>query len=63
MKMSAINIVFDGPPSECGRFVDVENDDGRSISIGDWIKRHDGYWVLRIEKLPNDDGKNEHRNR
>ena len=45
----AINIIFDGPPShESGRFVEVETDDGQSINIGNWIKRKDGYWALRI---------------
>ena len=49
----AINIIFDGPPSKkSGRFVEVETDNGQSISIGKWIKRRDGYWALRITKLP-----------
>lgn len=49
---SAINIIFDGPPSpESGRFVEVENDEGKSISIGEWIEREDGFWALRIESL------------
>lgn len=46
----AINIVFDGPPEhKAGRFVEVETDDGKSINIGEWIKRSDGFWVLRIK--------------
>lgn len=54
--MAAINIVFDGPPSpEAGRFVEVELDDGRSVKVGEWIKRDDGYWALRIDALPSDD--------
>lgn len=49
-----INIVFDGPPGhESGRFVEVENDSGKSISIGEWIDRKDGYWALRIPKPDN----------
>lgn len=45
-----INIIFDGPPShESGRFVEVENDGGRSISVGEWIERGDGLWALRLE--------------
>ena len=49
----AINIIFDGPPGpESGRFVEVEDDDGKSITIGEWIERDDGYWVLRITELP-----------
>lgn len=44
-----IDIVFDGPPShESGRFVEVEDATGHSISLGKWIQRPDGYWVLRI---------------
>lgn len=45
-----IDIVFDGPPGpESGRFIEVEDPaTGASISIGKWIKRDDGYWVLRI---------------
>ena len=47
-----IDIVFDGPPSYIApRFVEVENDKGASISIGDWVQREDGYWALRI-RLP-----------
>lgn len=51
--MSAINIIFDGPPSAvAGRFVEVETDDGRSLNAGEWIERPDGLWALRIERLP-----------
>jgi hypothetical protein len=48
--MSTIDIVFDGEPltpGGAGRFVEVERD-GKSISIGEWVERPDGYWVLRI---------------
>lgn len=45
-----IDIVFDGPPGpESGRFVEVEDPDGRSINVGTWIDRGDGLWALRIE--------------
>ena len=45
-----INVVFDGPPGhKSGRFVEVEDDSGKSISIGKWIKRPDGLWSLQIE--------------
>lgn len=47
-----INILFDGPPSEPGRFVEVETDDGESINAGAWVKRDDGLWALRIVALP-----------
>lgn len=49
--MDAINIIFDGPPGpEAGRFVEVETDAGRSINVGEWRKRSDGLWALRIAK-------------
>jgi len=48
-----INIVFDGPPGPEGpRFIEVETDDGRSISVGEWQERRDGCWRLRIAALP-----------
>lgn len=44
-----VDIVFDGPPShESGRFVEVEDSEGKSIRFGEWVHREDGYWVLRI---------------
>lgn len=47
-----IDIVFDTPPSADGpRFVEVEDRAGRSLKIGDWVERHDGYWVLRLKVL------------
>ncbi len=48
--------MFDGPPGpESGRFVEVERD-GKSISAGEWVKREDGYWVLRLGVLVRDAG-------
>ena len=45
----AVDVVFDGPPNhEGGRFVEVENLDGASVSIGEWIDRGNGYWALRL---------------
>lgn len=46
-----VDIVFTGPPGpEPGQceFVEVEDGRRRSIRIGEWIERDDGYWVLRI---------------
>ncbi len=50
-----IEIVFDGPPGPtAGRFVEVEDGQGKSIKCGTWVQRADGYWVLRIkaEEVP-----------
>lgn len=45
-----IYVVFDGPPGpESGRFVECEDVDGKSISVGEWRERPDGLWELRIE--------------
>jgi len=44
-----IDIVFadvEGSP-DC-TFVEVEDDRGYSVRVGEWIKRPDGYSVLRI---------------
>lgn len=49
--MAHIDIVFDGPPGHnAGRFVDVEDENGRSISFGAWMHRPDNFWALRIRK-------------
>ena len=50
-KLPEIRIVFDGPPGEVsGRFIEVENEYGKSISIGSWRKRssNDDWWELVI---------------
>lgn len=45
-----LDIVFDGPPEHvAGRFVDVEDAQGRGIKFGDWVDRPDGYWALRFD--------------
>lgn len=55
-KTIPINIIFDGPPGHTsGRFIEVENDEGKSINCGEWIERSDGYWSLRIISLPKDE--------
>lgn len=47
--MYYIDTVFDGPPSpEGARFVEVVDSRGRSINFGDWVRRPEGYWALRI---------------
>jgi hypothetical protein len=50
MSENYVDIVFDGPPSqESGRFVEAESPAGKSVNIGGWIDRKDGYWALRIK--------------
>lgn len=45
----SIRIVFDGPPGPtAGRFVEVEDADGRSFTAGEWQERPDGLWQLVI---------------
>ena len=41
-----IQIRFDGPPGpQAGRFVEAEDQSGKSIKIGEWVR--DGeYWLL-----------------
>lgn len=54
--MSYVDIVFDGQPGPEGPvFVETEDAYGNSISIGDWVKRPDDYWVLRVEHLADTD--------
>jgi len=49
--MKHVDIVFDGPPDHVApRFVEVEDEQGKSIRLGEWLQRPDGYWVLRIER-------------
>lgn len=48
-KLKRIDIVFDGPPGPEGpRFVEVEDGTGKSICLGEWVHREDGYWALRF---------------
>lgn len=50
MSTETVDVVFDGPPGpESGRFIEVEDRFGRSVRLGEWVERDDGYWVLRIE--------------
>ena len=47
-----VDIVFDGPPGpESGRFVEVEDANGRGFRLGEWVERSDGLWALRIPNL------------
>jgi hypothetical protein len=44
-----VDIVFDKLPGPDGcRFIEVEDSDGRGISLGEWVERPDGLAALRI---------------
>lgn len=46
-----IRFVIDGPPGHhSGRFVEVEDENGASIRVGEWHARGDGLWELRVSK-------------
>lgn len=46
----SIEIIFDGAPGvDAGRFVEVEDEGGSGMSIGEWIDRKDGTWALRLD--------------
>ena len=45
--MSSIHIIFDGPPGPSAPgFVEIEDDNGVSLSVGTWRERFDGLWEL-----------------
>jgi hypothetical protein len=55
-----IDLVFNEGPNEYDHnFVEAEDGHGRSISVGGWFKREDGYWVLRITEMPAPAGQRE----
>jgi hypothetical protein len=44
-----VDLVFSGPPDhEPPQFVEVEDEQGRSVRYGEWVQRDDGAWVLRV---------------
>ena len=45
-----LRFVIDGPPGrpESGRFVELENERGESIAVGEWRERPDGLWELVV---------------
>lgn len=46
---ATINVVFDGPPDNpAPRFVEVEDQNGKSFKAGEWVERPDGLWELQI---------------
>lgn len=49
---SLINIIFDGPPSSPNgpRFIEVEDAEGDSIRVGEWMEYGNGLWCLQITR-------------
>lgn len=45
---AAVNILLRRPPGPDSDFVEVETDDGHSVSVGEWTHHPDGLWALRI---------------
>lgn len=43
-----INIVLSRPPGPDSDFIECEDDSGCGVGGGEWIRRADGYWALRI---------------
>lgn len=49
-RAAAIDIVFDGPPSEPGRFVEVHLAGTQTgVGVGTWVELGGGYWGLRLQ--------------
>lgn len=45
-----IHFVFDQPPCpEGARFIKCETPDGKSVNMGPWLPRADGFWELAVE--------------
>ena len=49
-----IDVVFTAPPGgpdePPAQFVELEDDDGNSIRYGEWVRRDDGHWALRLPR-------------
>ena len=55
MGYQRLKIVFDGPPDNLpGRFIEVEREDGRSVSAGEWEDLGDGTWALWLRVIDED---------
>lgn len=49
MKQNRVDIVFSLPPDHHSpRFIEVEDVQGRSVRLGNWVSRGDGTWAFRI---------------
>ena len=54
--MESICIIFERPPGpEAPRFIEVEDEEGNSVSVGEWVELKDrGYWALKLPVQPQD---------
>lgn len=52
-RIEQVDFVFDGPPGPVSpRLIEIEGTEGaRSVTVGEWLKRPDGAWVLRVRVL------------
>jgi hypothetical protein len=47
--MAEVRLIFDGPLSrDVPSLIAIEDNEGRSVSVGHWRERQDGYWELVI---------------
>lgn len=54
MPLASVSIVIDGDPGASpsdGYTIEVEDEQGQSIEVGEWTYRTDGRWALRITAL------------
>lgn len=48
--MKELRIVCSNPPSnEHGEFIEIEDENGKSVSVGEWSRREDGLWEYIID--------------
>lgn len=52
---TSLYIVLARPPGPESDFVDIEDEDGKSVRFGQWYRRGN-FWVLRIDAPRVDDG-------
>lgn len=48
--MKELRIVCSGPPSHINpEFIEIEDESGKSVNVGVWREREDGFWELAID--------------
>lgn len=48
-----IHVVFDSPPGrDMPTLIEVEDENGHGIQVGEWRERPDGYWELVLHAAP-----------